>query len=164
MTLPENDVEATVILCRILHFSTDEVPAKPSTICLEKLAFLCDKYQCNSAMKYCGGLWLRDWLLFYEKQDPPIDDLCRLLIFAYAIDLPYEFMAISWQLFLYHKGPFLGPSTQVVMLLDHPLLHRDVARTVPAPIYDFETNFLQENWMRRDCNVASYFIKVSWLL
>ncbi len=135
LALPEDDAEATVLLCRTLHFSLCDVPEKPTSVCLEKLAYVCDKYQCASAMKYCGALWLRNWLLVYDKEEPSIDDLCRLLIFAYVIDLPYEFLGISWKLFLYHKGPFLGPYTQAVLLVDHPLLHEDVARTAPVSPY-----------------------------
>jgi len=79
-------------------------------------------------MKYSGGLWLRDWLLVYNGMDPTIDDLCRLLVFAYVVDLPKEFVDIAWKLFLHHKGPFLSPYTQAVILVDHPLLHKDLAR------------------------------------
>lgn len=134
LNLPDDDAEATIILCRILHFNINDIPEKPTPVCLEKLAFLCDKYQCISAMKYCGGLWLRDWLLVYDSEVPSIDDLCRLLIFAYVIDLPHEFLGVSWKLFLYHKGPFLGPYTQVVILLGHPLLRQDVARTATVSL------------------------------
>jgi hypothetical protein len=164
LPLPENDAEATIILCRILHFSVNDVPKKPTTVCLEKLAFLCDKYQCLGAMKYCGSLWLRDWLLVYDNEDPSIDDLCRLLIFAYVIDLPYEFLGISWKLFLYHTGPFLAPSTQAVILLDHPLLRQDVARTALVSLHKAAADLSQVNWIRRGSNVASHFIGVLWLL
>jgi hypothetical protein len=51
LALPEDDTEATIILCRILHFNFYEVPEKPTTVCLEKLAYLC-----TNAMKYCGGM------------------------------------------------------------------------------------------------------------
>lgn len=131
--LPEDDADATTILCRVLHFKLDEIPDKPTTVCLENLAYLSDKYRCINALKYCGSLWLRDWLRVYDTKKHSIDDLCRLLIFAYVIDLPYEFMCISWELFLAHKGSLLGPSTQAVILLDHPLLHQDIARKTPVP-------------------------------
>jgi hypothetical protein len=141
LPLPEDDAEATIVLCKILHFNIKDVPEKPTTVCLEKLAYLCDKYQCINAMKYCGGLWLRNWLLVCDKEDPSIDDLCRLLIFAYVVDLPYEFLGISWKLFLTHKGPFLGPFTQAVMLVDHPLLHQNVARTALVSLCKLQLTF-----------------------
>jgi hypothetical protein len=145
LPLPETDAEAIIILCRILHYSLYNIPEKLTTVCLEKLAFLCDKYQCTSAMKYCGGLWLRDWLLVYEKEDPSIDDLCRLLIFAYVIDLPYEFLGIAWKLFLHHKGPFLGQYSQAVILVDHPLLLQDVAGMLSVFLNEATADFLQES-------------------
>jgi hypothetical protein len=129
LNLPDDNAEATTILCRILHFNMNDVPEKPTPVCLEDLAFLCDKYRCINAMKYCGSIWLRDWLVVYDSKDPSIDDLCRLLIFAYVINLPHEFLGVSWKLFLHHKGPFIGPYTQATILLDHPLLRQDVART-----------------------------------
>lgn len=164
LPLPEDDADATIILCRILHFSINDVPEKPTTVCLERLAYLCDKYQCISAMKYCGGLWLRNWLLVFDNEDPSIDDLCRLLIFAYVIDLPYEFLGISWKLFLSHRGPFLGPFTQAVILVDHPLLDRKVARTALVSLCKTAADLSQERWIRKGSNVASHFIEVLWLL
>ncbi|KFY21379.1 hypothetical protein V493_07453 [Pseudogymnoascus sp. VKM F-4281 (FW-2241)] len=134
ISLPEDDADATTILCRVLHYKIDEIPEKPTTICLEKLAFLSDKYQCVNALMYSGSLWLRNWLRVHETKKMSMDDLCRLLIFAYVIDLPYEFVCISWEIFLAHKGSLLGPSTQVVVLLDHPLLHEDIARKTPISL------------------------------
>lgn len=124
--LPEDDAGAIVLLCKVLHYY--EVPKRPTTLCLEKLAYLCDKYQCTGAMKYCGGVWVRDWLRVYDSVDPSIDNLCRLLIFVYVIDLPYEFLGIAWKLFLLHKGPFLGTYSQTKVLAEHPLLRQDLAR------------------------------------
>jgi hypothetical protein len=138
LTLPD-DREAATILVRILHFNLAGIPEKPSPACMEQLAFLCDKYQCVNAMKYCGGLWLRDWLLLYDGEEPTIDDLCRLLVFAYVTDLPKEFVDITWKIFLYHKGPFLSPHTQVAILVDHPLLHKDLARKTPNDFWLSDT-------------------------
>ncbi len=127
LTLPD-DGEAATILARVLHFDLTGVPEKPSPASIEKLAFLCDKYQCVNAMKYCSSFWLRNWLLAYDDEEPTIDDLCRFLVFAYVADLPKEFADIAWKLFLYHKGPFLSMYTQVTVLVDHPLLQKDLAR------------------------------------
>lgn len=127
-----DDGEAATILASILHFNLPGLPEKPSPACLEKLAFLCDKYQCVNAMKYCGRLWLRDWLPEYGCEDHGcegyVHDLCRLLVFAYVADLPNEFVDIAWKLLLCHKGPFLSPYTQAIILMDHPLLPHDLAR------------------------------------
>ncbi len=126
LELPDDDPEATSILTKILHHKTHEITQNPSPSCLEQLAFLCDKYKCTGALKYAGGIWLRDWLAAEPGKEPAVDDLCRLLIFAYVSDLAQEFSDIAWKLFMYHKGPFLGDYTQAVVLVDHPLLGHGV--------------------------------------
>lgn len=138
LTLPDDDIDATTILARILHFNLTDISKKPSPSCLEKLAVLCDKYQCANAVKFCGGLWIRDWLLTYDWINPTIDDLCRILVFAYIADLPKEFVDIACKLFLCHKGPFLSPHTQVVILMDHPIVHKGLTRKVNLRIFTFE--------------------------
>jgi hypothetical protein len=43
---------------------------------VEEPPFICD------TLKYCRALWLRDWIATYDRHgsnDPPIDELCRLL-------------------------------------------------------------------------------------
>lgn len=80
LSLPEDDAEATTLICKILHFNIEGIPKKPNTLYLERLAYLCDKYQCINAVKNCGNLRLRNWLLVYENEDPSIEDLCQLFI------------------------------------------------------------------------------------
>ncbi|KAK2016049.1 hypothetical protein LZ32DRAFT_656095 [Colletotrichum eremochloae] len=87
--LPDDDVEAMVILCQILH--NVYVAERPKPVVLSKLAFVSDKYECNQALKYCGMVWIRDWLQDYDKNLPPMMDFCHLLVFSYVVDLPLEF-------------------------------------------------------------------------
>ncbi|OLN87518.1 hypothetical protein CCHL11_06106 [Colletotrichum chlorophyti] len=127
--LPDDDVEAMTILCQILH--NVYIPERPSPLCLERLAFVCDKYECMEALKYCGMVWVRDWLQDFDDQDteaamPPMDDFCKLLVFTYVIELPTEFSEISWRIFLYHRGPISSTSSQTKGLADHPLLRHNV--------------------------------------
>ncbi|KAK1843432.1 hypothetical protein CCHR01_13927 [Colletotrichum chrysophilum] len=126
LELPDDDVEAMSILCQILH--NVYVPEIPKPMSLEKLAYICDKYECINALKYCGIVWIRDWLHQFDDEVPPMSDFCHLLVFAYVIDLPVEFSEISWRIFLYHEGPFSTASEQVKMLVDHPLLHTDIIK------------------------------------
>ncbi|KAL0945021.1 uncharacterized protein CTRU02_202908 [Colletotrichum truncatum] len=124
LELPDDDVDAMSILCQILH--NVYVPESPRPLSLEKLAYICDKYECINALKYCGIVWIRDWLSQFDDEVPHMSDFCHLLIFAYVIDLPVEFSEISWRIFLYHEGPFSTASDQVKMLVDHPLLRHDI--------------------------------------
>lgn len=72
LTLHGDDIEAVVLLCKILHFKMN-LPETPTPEYLEKLAFLCDKYECIEAMRYCGSVWIRDWLLAHDNKSPHID-------------------------------------------------------------------------------------------
>ncbi|KAK1977610.1 hypothetical protein LZ30DRAFT_773352 [Colletotrichum cereale] len=124
--LPDDDVEAMTILCQILH--NVYVIARPKPIGLSKLAFISDKYECTQALKYCGMVWVRDWLQDFEENVPPIIDFCHLLVFSYVVDLPLEFSEVSWRIFLHHEGPFSSTSDQVKIFADHPLLRHDIIR------------------------------------
>jgi hypothetical protein len=123
---PEDNDNAVTLLCQILHNNTDSIPDRPSLESLEDLATVCDKYQCTSSLRFCGAIWLRNWLIHYEEIVPDIDSICRLLFFAYVADLGYEFQELSWKLLLYHKGPFTGQDAKAVSLIGHPLLRHDI--------------------------------------
>ncbi|GKT59837.1 hypothetical protein ColTof4_11056 [Colletotrichum tofieldiae] len=124
--LPDDDVEAMTTLCRILH--NVYVVERPKPIGLSRLAFISDKYECTQALKYCGMVWIRDWLQDFDENVPPMVDFCHLLVFSYVVDLPLEFSEISWRIFLYHEGPFSSTSDQVKIFADHPLLRHDIIR------------------------------------
>lgn len=124
LEFPDDDVEAMTILCQILH--NVYVPERPKPLGLSKLAFVSDKYGCTKALKYCGTVWIRDWLQEFDENVPPMSDFCHLLVFSYVIHLPLEFSDVSWRMFLFHEGPFSSASDQVKMLADHPLLRHDL--------------------------------------
>lgn len=142
--LPEDDADAASLLFQILHLKPTAPSDRPSPSSLEQLAFISDKYQCFGALRYCGAIWIRDWLpdhtqfykLFYPSCDEVqyIDDLKRMLVFAYIVDLPKEFKSLSWCLFLTHDRPL---SVKVeggsISLVDHPLLRHDVTGKHPTP-------------------------------
>ncbi|KAL0775796.1 hypothetical protein CaCOL14_007083 [Colletotrichum acutatum] len=52
LDLPDDDAEAMSILSQILHNAY--VTERPRPIGLARLAFVCDKYECTGALKYCG--------------------------------------------------------------------------------------------------------------
>lgn len=55
--LPEDDAEAIIWLCLILHYRRD-IDDRVSFELLEKLALICDKYDCSSAL----SSWSKEWL------------------------------------------------------------------------------------------------------
>lgn len=122
LSLPDDDAEAVTLLLQIIHFDFDKIPDRPSPACLEKLAFVCDKYQCTPVLRHCGTIWLRDWLAEHGGDSyPPVEELCQVLVFAYVFDLAKEFTAAAWKLVLVHKGPLGGKLSQARLLHDHPL-------------------------------------------
>jgi hypothetical protein len=131
LRLEGDDYEATALFCRVTHFKANDITDRPTTACLEKLAYLCDKYQCVGAVKYCGGIWVRDWIADWRMDlsdsEMLISELCQALVFAYVMHLRQEFLDISWILFRCHKGPLSSSTAKAGMLVDHPLFQQDVA-------------------------------------
>ncbi|KAM0256062.1 hypothetical protein ACHAQJ_005261 [Trichoderma viride] len=130
VNLPGDDAEAMTYFCQLAHFKASELSMKPRTEFIEKMAFLCDKYMCPRLIQACGAAWLRNWLGDCDKNGncaASVEDLCRLFVFTYVVDLfREEFSRVSWLLFLRHRGPLskMG-STAERMLRHHPLLRED---------------------------------------
>ncbi|PKS08568.1 hypothetical protein jhhlp_004954 [Lomentospora prolificans] len=122
LPLPEDDAEAMMLLCKVLHFAIGDIPNFPEPQLLERLACVCDKYCCVQVLKFCGGIWVRNWLVKYKVDPPETPDICRLFIFTYVAGLESEFSDIAWTLLLHHRGPFSKPGSTAARILDHPLL------------------------------------------
>ncbi len=115
--LPEDDAKAFILLCKVVHHRSDEIPAEPDISCLENLACICDKYHCTRAIVNSCVLWLQKLI----KVAPP-EGLNRLLLVAYILDLPEFFSTISWEILLLQAGPFVS----LPILADHPLVRHDL--------------------------------------
>jgi hypothetical protein len=122
LPLPDDDGDAMLLLCKLLHFATDDVPDLPGLDLLAKLAEVCDKYQCTLVLRHCGNCWARNWLREFETEAPELEDLCYLFLFTYIADLAAEFAEVAWMLLLQHRGPLTGAESQIGILLEHPLL------------------------------------------
>lgn len=115
--LPEDDMEALTIFCKVAHHKFREITQPPDPSRLEKLAYILDKYQCTAAMAAHGALWLQR-----ETEGISPDDLGRLLLFAYVLDLPKEFSNLSALVLNRHEGPF----TTLPVLDNHPLIQNNL--------------------------------------
>ncbi|KIW31444.1 uncharacterized protein PV07_03094 [Cladophialophora immunda] len=109
--LPEDDLEAFKLICKIIHFQLDQIPQELKIDSLENLALVCDKYQCTVAMRHCAALWLQRISDTYLAAE-----LNRQLLVAYLLDLPTAFSDISWRLMQAQAGPF----ETLPGLTDHP--------------------------------------------
>ena len=118
--LPEDDPEAFILFCRVIHHRTNEVQLHPSPFCLENQAFICDKYQCKSVLAPMGVLWLQR--LFKNATQ---EDLHRLLLFAYVLDLAEPFWLLSGKALSLQVGDFIDlPVLSGHYLINHNLLRK----------------------------------------
>ena len=98
--LPEDDPEAMTIVCQILHHKNHLVPGHLDTTLLEKIAVLCNKYDCTIALTAHSKVWI----LYGLDSHPSACDLDRLLFAAYLLDIPLEFGRVACELVSTHKG------------------------------------------------------------
>ncbi len=101
--LPDDNAEAFIVLCNVIHFRTDEVPKKLALTCLHDLAIICDKYNCTSALAPWSAMWLQAKIESFAAKD-----LNKLLFAAYVLDIPDAFSRISWEILLVQVGPFVN--------------------------------------------------------
>ncbi|OAA55779.1 hypothetical protein SPI_07986 [Niveomyces insectorum RCEF 264] len=171
LVLPEDDATAMTLLMQTLHFRVGDVyetasngihAGLPDPELLEKLAFVCNKYDCASALRGVGDTWVREHIerlpaayanaleeasdnkhcaSVIEAKGIYLGGWCRLLVFAYVVDLPRLFSDLSWHLIINHEGPISSSqlanahkdkASDVVVsvpakaLSNHPLLPRDL--------------------------------------
>jgi hypothetical protein len=79
--LPEDDLEATTLFCRITHHRSRDLLRTPSPLCLENLAIFCDTYICAGSLVSYGTLWIQR-----HSGSRSLEDLSRLLLLAYVLD------------------------------------------------------------------------------
>lgn len=100
--LPDDNAEAVVVLCNVIHLRTSEVPKKLALNCLTDLAVICDKYDCTSALAPWSAIWLQAGIASLA-----VKDLDRLLFAAYVLDSPDAFSRVSWEILFVQVGPFV---------------------------------------------------------
>lgn len=115
--LPEDDAEAFVVLCHVIHHQTDEIPRNLPLACLKNLAIICDKYDCANVL----AAWASVWIQTYIKTSG-WNDYNSLLFVAYVLDLPDFFASISWEMLKSQAGPFV----HFPGLSDHALIRHDL--------------------------------------
>lgn len=113
--LPEDDLEATTLFCQITHHRSPDLPRTPSPLCLENLAIFCDKYLCAGSVVSYGTLWIQR-----HSRSRSLEDLSRLLLLAYVLDLPESFATVSREMMAAMKVALaLGNKYVISMLLIH---------------------------------------------
>lgn len=77
--LPEDDPRAVTTLCNVLHHQSDYVRVERFKD-LDRLAILCDKYDCARALRPWTTLWLQKWCGSLDGED----DYLKMLYISYA--------------------------------------------------------------------------------
>ena len=101
--LPEDDMEAFILLAKITHHKMDGVPENLELDCLIEFATICHKYDCVKAVTHSSLLWLR-----VDTTDYSPEDLNKVLFAAYILDIPDVFMRVSRIILFNHPGQFLN--------------------------------------------------------
>jgi hypothetical protein len=115
--LPEDDPEATTLFCQITHHRSRDLPRTPSPLCLENLAIFCNKYICAGSVVGYGTLWIQR-----HSGSQSLEDLSRLLLLAFVLDLPESFATVSREMLLLRSGLF----TSLWIVDNHPVTHGDL--------------------------------------
>ncbi|EHA55882.1 hypothetical protein MGG_08371 [Pyricularia oryzae 70-15] len=127
LALPEDNTDATLLFCKIVHFKSDI--STPNLELMEQLAVLCDKYKCHHILRFLGSMWLNEHrrnLQLESSRSRTCQQLGRLFIFAYVADMAQEFNELAWELLLHNTGGINSYNSCVLFLIDHPLVPKKV--------------------------------------
>lgn len=118
--LPDDDPEAMIIVCRALHHMNHLVPEQLTSTSLEKIAVLCNKYDCMRALAAHGNVWVRNGL----ERLPSRSSLDRLLYAAYVLDMPAAFAKVAWDLVLGCAGRIVDLGVEIPALFPAQILEK----------------------------------------
>lgn len=89
ISLPEDDIEAFILLAKITHHKIDGVSENLELDCLIEFATICHKYDCVKAVTHSSLLWLR-----VDTTDYSPEDLNKVLCAAHILDILDVFMRV----------------------------------------------------------------------
>uniref|UniRef100_A0A093XN32 BTB domain-containing protein n=1 Tax=Talaromyces marneffei PM1 TaxID=1077442 RepID=A0A093XN32_TALMA len=136
VSLPEDDIDLVLLLCKILYNRQDLIEEVPHGRCLLELTVLCDKYQCVQSLKTELTQCIVHSLYFYSKYDTK--NLCSLLLASYIIDCNEEFQTISEMILnIFRKNAWQEQERgSFYQLLNHPLIKADFANALESNYND----------------------------
>ncbi len=100
--LPDDNMEAFVIICKIAHHRIEELPKALNTDDLLEFAKLCHKYDYTSAVAHLSFRWLH-----IDVTKSQGKDLNRFLCAAYILDIPEALVRISMRILPLQVRPFI---------------------------------------------------------
>ncbi|KAH0536866.1 hypothetical protein FGG08_006297 [Glutinoglossum americanum] len=103
--LPDDNPDAIILLFKVLHFRSRDVPWDPDLGTLAHLAVVCDKYDCVEAV----AAWSRVWLMGNGGTGSvrgKVEDVVMVLYVSYGLDVPSAFSEASLVLIKDHSRSF----------------------------------------------------------
>ncbi|KAJ0425373.1 hypothetical protein BJY00DRAFT_308121 [Aspergillus carlsbadensis] len=98
------DIEALLLLLRILHFQLSNLPQNVDIELLAKLLVLVDYYECHSLLGFIAGRWRSTILYSYHS---PVRGMIRLWV-AWSLNQVEDFRFYSSKLIQRVKGPVIS--------------------------------------------------------
>jgi hypothetical protein len=99
--LSDDDEEAFIFLCNLLHYRRSNVPLKLTVDCLSNLAIICDKWDLTPAVAPFAESWIQGVACPDRKARN------KLFSVAYVLDAPHAFSMLSWEILAAQVGPFV---------------------------------------------------------
>ena len=91
--LPDDDPESIIMICKIAHMQTSELPLKLAVTVVSKIALACHKYDCANVVRPWAIIWIGALL-----EDLEAADFEKMLLATHLLDLPREFFRVSQRL------------------------------------------------------------------
>lgn len=86
VALPDDDTQAMLLVCRIAHMRTSDLPEMLSVNAFTEFALVSDKYQCTAAVRAWSKVWISK---IFEGE--PGADYEKVVLAIYLLDMPQEF-------------------------------------------------------------------------
>ncbi|MCJ1288264.1 hypothetical protein MMC26_007619 [Xylographa opegraphella] len=166
ITLPDDDAIAFEIICNVVHHQHKHVPVDLPLEQVVSIATIADKYELLESLYGYSVLWLQSGIKNCGGKPYDAGNWNKLLFIAYILDIPGEFLRISWEIILQHAGPCLNlPGITDRVDIRHNIiaefdarlakLRTDLVNAVGAAIYKpIATNICSGN-----ANAVSKYLK-----
>ncbi|KAK5734723.1 hypothetical protein LTR17_008653 [Elasticomyces elasticus] len=118
ITLPDDDPEAMIMLCRALHLQLVAMPEVLTPAALLALSVVTDKYDCRGTLRFASEIWIRNAL----PMAAPLD-LINLLIAAYMFQQAKVFNAVGREVILKSEGRIRNAAGEHPIEIDGSIEH-----------------------------------------
>ncbi|CAG5153773.1 uncharacterized protein ALTATR162_LOCUS3323 [Alternaria atra] len=91
--LPDDDPQCIIMICKIGHMQTSQLPTALTAMAFFKLALVCKKYDCVDVVRTWAIIWVAELL-----ENPATQDFEKIALAIHLLNLPNEFFKVSQSL------------------------------------------------------------------